>query len=283
MQSPPPEANQHALDRPWRLWASTLVGTFTLVSLLLGIVILPSVEDGGNDPFGSICRALGIPGYRLGPSAARTARPAAAGTEMIWSAASRHLVVEGNAERGATLLADVCAACHGDAGIAVDPNFPNLAHQAPEAVFKQLRDYAALRRSGGQADIMAPIAAALDHSQMADVAAYIGTLHAVDRVAADTAVPPAIEQLARHGDPRRGLPACAACHNADGSGPEETPVLLGQSVPYLESQLNNFADGLRGNDVYGRMRSIAARLTARERHHLAVYYGGKPAPHVTSR
>ena len=44
------------------------------------------------------------------------------------------------------------------------------------------------------------------------------------------------------------------------SGPEESPVLLGQSATYFEQQLNAFAAGERRNDNYGRMRIIARAL-----------------------
>jgi len=276
------EDEQKAIDRPWRIWASTAVVTFTLVSAVLGFVILPSTEDTGLGPFAAICRAIGLPGFG-GSETASAPGPSVAGSDMTWTPQSRTLVREGDAARGATVAAEICAACHGEQGIAVDPSFPNLAQQAPQAVFKQLRDYATARRAGGQAEVMMPIAAALDTQAMADVAAHFTSLPAADRVVAETAVPLRIETLARHGDPGRGLPACDACHGLRRSGPEETPTLLGQSVPYLEGQLTLFGSGERSNDIYGRMRAIARSLTPQEMHHLAVYYGGKPAPRYRSR
>ena len=60
------------------------------------------------------------------------------------------------------------------------------------------------------------------------------------------------------------------------SGPEESPVLLGQSATYFEQQLNAFAAGERRNDNYGRMRIIAKALTAEEIQQLAQYYAPRP-------
>ena len=84
--------------------------------------------------------------------------------------------------------------------------------------------------------------------------------------------------LADLGDPARGLPPCEACHGLSLEGPVETPLLLGQSTPYLEQQLQLFASRQRDNDLFVRMRTIAAELTPAEMRGLAVYYGGNPAP-----
>ena len=49
---------------------------------------------------------------------------------------------------------------------------------------------------------------------------------------------------------------------------------MGPQADYLTRQLDAFADGTRGNDVYRRMRDIAARLTSSERRRLGEYYQG---------
>jgi cytochrome c553 len=74
------------------------------------------------------------------------------------------------------------------------------------------------------------------------------------------------------GDPKRNIPPCAACHRYDDGGPIEAPILSEQRQEYLMSQLKMFASGQRRNDVYGRMRAIAAKLTDEERNGLAAYY-----------
>ena len=83
-----------------------------------------------------------------------------------------------------------------------------------------------------------------------------------------------IERLAKEGDSRRRLPACLSCHINGVGGPIETPVIIGQNQEYLVQQLNAYASGARKNDVYGRMRDIARKLTPQERAELSRYFQG---------
>ena len=92
--------------------------------------------------------------------------------------------------------------------------------------------------------------------------------------ARDLIVEAEIEKLAREGDSRRRIPACLSCHVNGVGGPIETPVIIGQSREYMAAQLNAYANGSRKNDVYGRMRDIAAKLTPQEREELARYFEG---------
>jgi cytochrome c553 len=78
--------------------------------------------------------------------------------------------------------------------------------------------------------------------------------------------------LVEIGDPDRNIPPCGACHRRDVGGPIDAPVLSEQRQEYLTSQLKMFASGQRRNDVYGRMRAIAAKLTDAESNGLAAYY-----------
>ena len=267
-------AEQEALDRPWRVWASVAVGTFVLVSFALGFLLLPETQGSGFNPLAAICRAIGIPGYERSASTADVS--VTPGSQIAWTSSARTLIRNASIEHGATVVADVCAACHGEDGIGVDPSFPNLAHQPAPAIFKQLQDYKSGSRQGGQAEVMAPLAQELDAQQMADVAAYYASRAPRDRIEANSAVRLSIVRLATIGDPARGLAPCDACHGPSRSGPEGTPVLLGQSQPYLEEQLRLFASRERDNDLFVRMRTIAAQLTPEEMRGLAIYYGGNP-------
>ncbi len=57
-------------------------------------------------------------------------------------------------------------------------------------------------------------------------------------------------------------------------GPIETPVLTGQHRVYLTTQLMAYKNGQRKNDVYRRMRAIAAELSNEEIEALSRYYQG---------
>ena len=51
-----------------------------------------------------------------------------------------------------------------------------------------------------------------------------------------------------------------------------SPILAEQHHEYLVQQLRMYASGQRRNDVYARMRTIAAKLTSDEINGLAGYY-----------
>jgi cytochrome c553 len=51
--------------------------------------------------------------------------------------------------------------------------------------------------------------------------------------------------------------------------------LTGQYAQYLEAQLKAFASATRHNDIYHRMRRVAAKLTSNEMRLLATYYSGQ--------
>ena len=72
-------------------------------------------------------------------------------------------------ERGRAKELEVCLSCHGEQGVAVVPEVPNLAGQSGAAIYKQLHDYRTDSRTHPQ---MSAIAKALEDAQIADVAAY---------------------------------------------------------------------------------------------------------------
>ena len=120
---------------------------------------------------------------------------------------------------------------------------------------------------------MTDVAKALDESIIADVAAYYaGQPQRNPNPVTLAESSPAIVQLVELGDPRRNIPPCASCHRAGAGGPIETPVLAEQRDEYIVQQLKLYASGERRNDVYGRMRMIASRLTEAEMKGLAGYY-----------
>ncbi|WP_052699345.1 cytochrome c [Hyphomicrobium sp. 99] len=198
------------------------------------------------------------------------------GSKVTWGGETLHQLATADLQKGAKTATDVCAGCHGENGIAIDPNYPNLANQPAPALLKQLEDFKNGNRKSGQAGIMIPNAEALEPQQMADVAAYYASRQPPDRIAAVAGVPAEIVNLVTDGDPARAIPPCDSCHGASRSGPEGTPVLLGQSSSYLEQQLSAFATRERNNDLFERMRTIAHQLTPDEMHQLAVYYAGVP-------
>ena len=262
------------LDRPWRIWATVLVVVLVAVGALIAFVIIPAGQR--ENAHLSMGEAMGrAAGLREGspavphPMARATAIPV---SQVSWDPQIMAILRSGNTQRGATLAAQVCAACHGDKGLS-QQTFPSLAGQSPYAIYKQLHDY----RTGARADPqMSPVAAKLPPQDLAAISAYFA--NASKEYAAlglrDTTSDIEIVRLATEGDSRRRIPACVSCHVTGSGGPIETPVIIGQTSDYLLKQMNDYASGARRNDVYGRMRDISRKLTPEERAALARYFQG---------
>jgi cytochrome c553 len=254
------------------VWASIAVIGILLFGMLLGILIIPIVQgrSAGIDAYTAICRALGIlPGSPAQPQPA-TAAPPTPVSQVIWTPDVLEILARGNTERGRAKVLEVCVACHGEQGVSTTPDYPHLNGQSGAAIYKQLHDY----RTGSRANpLMTGIASALEEPIIADVAAYYaGQPKRNPNPASLGELPEAIVRLVELGDPNRNIPPCAACHRPGSGGPIEAPILSEQGRDYLAQQLRMYASGERRNDVYARMRVIAAQLTPAEIDGLSRYY-----------
>ena len=258
-------------DRPWRIWASVAVVAIILSGALLGVIIIPVVQgrSAGIDAFTAICRALGIlPGSPAIPQIV-SRNPPTPVSQVVWTPAVLQVLADAKVDRGRAKVQEVCVACHGEQGVSISTDYPNLAGQSGTAIYKQLNDY----RTGSRTNqFMTNVAQALDEATIADVAAYYAGQPMRNPNPATLGAPDAIVQLVELGDPSRNIPPCAACHRHGAGGPIDAPVLSEQRQEYLTAQLKMFASGQRRNDVYGRMRTIAAKLTDSEIDGLAAYY-----------
>ena len=204
------------------------------------------------------------------PAAATSAFPV---SQVSWDPAIMKHLAGSNTDRGEKLAGEVCATCHGDKGLSQTATIPSLAGQTSYAIYKQLHDY----RSGARVnDQMTGVAKALAVEDLASIAAFYAAAGAQYAAIGnrDLSGEPEIIKLVWEGDTRRRIPACMSCHTNGVGGPIETPALLGQNREYMVAQLNAYADKSRKNDVYGRMRDIARRLTPEEREKLARYLQG---------
>jgi cytochrome c553 len=266
------ESESHALDQPWRIWASIAIFGIVLSGVVLGVVIIPVVQGRSDeiDAYTAICRALGIlPGSPARQQVTDRTPPAPV-SQVVWTPDLLQILANAKPERGRAKAQEVCVACHGEQGVSAAPDYPHLAGQSGAAIYKQLNDY----RTGSRThQLMTDIAKALDEPTLADVAAYYAAQPKRNlnlKTLAES--PPAIVHLVELGDPSRNIPPCAACHRPGSGGPIEAPILAEQGQEYIVRQLKLYASGERRNDVYGRMRTIAAKLTPGEIDGLAAYY-----------
>ncbi|MER1966706.1 c-type cytochrome [Castellaniella sp. GW247-6E4] len=192
--------------------------------------------------------------------------------------AGEHLFVNGDMGRG--VLA--CVTCHGEGGNSTIPMNPNLAAMSHEYIAKQLVDFQkkgdapAVRRGHEGADsIMTAIAAGLTPEDIQNVALYL-SLQKLEPATAATATREDTMERGQHiwraGLVDRKVPACAACHSANGAGlPGEFPRLAGQHPEYLIDQLKLFRSGDRANEI---MYDIADRMNDKDIAAVADYAAG---------
>jgi cytochrome c553 len=150
-----------------------------------------------------------------------------------------------------------CAACHGADGNSSSPAFPSIAGQPAGYLAAQLIAY---REGDRENAIMSPQAANLSDEQIRDIAAFFA---AQERKASDPARSGSERgsRLYHHG--QDGVPACAACHGAEGAGnqPAGFPAMRGMSADYIARSLKDYRDQQRkgGNAIV--MYPIASNLS----------------------
>lgn len=261
-------------NKSWEIVAGgTIFGLLAIAALIAFIVVpLGQPRHPGDDAWGVICGALGIrrpPPVPIDPRA--VSRPLTV-SSVVFEPKLLARIDQASVQRGSLLVSQTCSVCHGENGVSTLGTTPSLADQSAPAIYKQLRDY----KSGArQNPAMAPTMNALTDRQMLDVAAYLSRNHAFGSLRKRWPTPdPSIQALIKNGDPARNLAACESCHGVNAGGPLETPHLYGQQQEYTLAQLHAFARGERRNDVYGRMRSVAQKLTPDEMARLAEAYQG---------
>lgn len=162
--------------------------------------------------------------------------------------------------------AKVCAACHGESGVASIPGVPHLAAQPQLSIFYQLLQFRDQRRKGGG---MEAIASSMSEQDMRDIAAHYASLPAPTPHAGGDA-----QKIAR-GQQIAQQQYCSSCHGAQLQGQKHVPRLSGQASDYFVTQLRNLRSGVRA-DMDGTMASAARSLTDEEIEAMAVYARSLP-------
>lgn len=241
---------------------------------------------------------VGLLAFPLLVSAASTATPGAPALtpEALESAVAS--LPKPNLLHGAMVhQKQFCDSCHGANGISPTANWPHVAGQPFEVTAKALLDYRDGRRTGGkQALLMTAAVKRLSNQDIADVAALYASLKGPDGTTLEVGkhnMPDTskvdVTKLIKEGDPTRAITPCAACHGSTGEGRANgsVPVLHGQNPVYLASQLRDYRDGQRTNDVLKEMRFFAQKLTDDEINALANYYadlqGASPKKTVNAK
>ncbi|UCG72194.1 MAG: cytochrome c4 [Chromatiales bacterium] len=168
-------------------------------------------------------------------------------------------MAEGSADAGQKKAA-TCAACHGQDGNSLNPEWPSLAGQHEQYIVRALKAY----RPGGSRNnvLMMGQVAALSEQDMADLGAYFAGQKRAP-LTADPALVAAGERLYRGGNKARGISACIACHGPRGLGNPAAayPAVAGQHATYTASSLRAYASQERESDPNQMMRTISSLLS----------------------
>lgn len=168
----------------------------------------------------------------------------------------------------------ICQGCHGENGISGETMIPHLAGQYAQYIAKNLRNF----QSGLRVhQIMSAMAATIDDSDLADIAAYFASQ---PKMRGNGPGPNSDvgKNLFLNGDMSRMIVACINCHGVNGKGKTPSnsvfPVIGGLPAGYLRGQLINWRAGERVNSPGGIMNIIAQKLTDAEIESLASYTSG---------
>ena len=183
----------------------------------------------------------------------------------------RHSGINGNIEAGKSAFS-VCVTCHGANGEGNTAlNSPKIAGLQDWYVERQLHNFKNGIRGVHQKDIygqqMRPMAMALSSDQaIRDVTAYVSTLKGVSMAKPAGAKSILVAAVVKSPVSEPLYAPCASCHGSDGEGNQRlgAPRLAGQPGWYIERQLRNWREGIRGThseDIYGmQMRPMAMTL-----------------------
>lgn len=183
----------------------------------------------------------------------------------------------GDAQAGAKKVT-TCIACHGqDGNTSLMPLYPKLGGQHASYLAVQLSKF----KSGVRNEpTMTPMAKPLSDQDMLDIAAYFGSQARKLGEASNQELAQKGRAIYLGGNKTKGVPACMACHSPTGLGNSAAkyPVLSGQNAAYVEKQLNDYKNGVRGSSGTDMnetmMRDIAMRLSPEEIKAVADYAAG---------
>ncbi|MDQ6976168.1 MAG: c-type cytochrome [Mariprofundaceae bacterium] len=181
-----------------------------------------------------------------------------------------------------------CQSCHGMDGLGNDDmGTPRLAYQVDTYVLKQLKDFAADKRTDNTMSVMNDIAKSLLEQDKKDLAAFVYTLKTpfmgsdLDTLRendVEVGKPYKGAEIVHYGLPDHGVPACQSCHGYNGrSVGRMYPAIGGQRYQYIVNQLTAFRAGERTNDYKSQMQKVAQHLTDDDIQNAAAFLtGAKP-------
>jgi len=134
----------------------------------------------------------------------------------------------------------VCATCHGERGVPIDPSIPVIWGQQQGYLYLQLRDFKSGDRKN---ELMSQIAAPLERDDMMALAEYFSAKpwpNLGQKPASDADIAVALRTNV--------AVACTGCHLGEYQGASTVPRLSGQGHDYLLKSMKDFRSRERGNN-----------------------------------
>ncbi len=212
-------------------------------------------------------RSICLPGLPS-EAAAGAAACALLLASAVWLSGCVTKSMVGN-DRSVAGTVHVCSSCHGFGGRSQNPDFPNLAGQQKAYLIAQLKAFRDHKRADPHGrTYMWGMAAKLSDPMIEGVATYFSQQTPQAPEPADPVLAAAGKKIVADGIPAENVPACSACHGAQGEGADEVPRLSGQHAHYLVDQLTAFRANSRANET---MHENVQQMTDQQMREVAAY------------
>ncbi len=165
------------------------------------------------------------------------------GRRMAWLAALSLIPATAMAQAPTDPIeekAQVCSACHGEAGVPPEKTTPVIWGQNEGYLYLNLRDFNKGTRKNDQ---MSAIAADLTKDEMKALAAYFSK-----KSWPNLQQPSPSDDVSKKALTAIGSIGCPSCHLDQLQGDGTTARLAGQQQAYLKQTMLAFRDGSRGNN-----------------------------------
>ena len=159
--------------------------------------------------------------------------------------------------------AELCVACHGEAGISQTDNIPSLAGQPDQFIQWQLVFFRAGARKNEQ---MQPIVEQINNDDIRNLGAYFASL-----APPQASKPDDNPDLSRKGAQAAEGRRCGSCHTDSYAGTKAVARIAGQREDYLLKALHDYKSGLRSGGSMAAMAEVTFPLSEVEITALAHY------------
>src|SRR3984957_1992967 len=166
--------------------------------------------------------------------------------------------------------AELCAACHGEAGISQTENIPSIAGQQDQFIQWQLVFFRSGARKNEQ---MQPIVEQIQNDDIRNLGAYFASLTPFKASAPDDN-----PDLSKKGAQAAVGRRCGSCHTDTFSGTKAVARIAGQREEYLVKALHDYKSGVRSGGAGAAMADVAYPLSDEEIAALSHYLAHYQAP-----